>query len=94
MSHPDVNNVFLEAKSFLPTIYHGTWDLNVYDKSSINLIVVKIYVLGSFKYKEHNFIIVALLVLTTSINICFLKPEPCIPMSVKHGTMVVVMFIK
>jgi hypothetical protein len=23
-SHPDVNNVSLEAKSFMPTIYHGT----------------------------------------------------------------------
>jgi len=63
-------------------------------KSSINLKVFKIYLLGSFKEKEHIFIIVALVVLTTSINICFLKLEPCIPMFVEHGTMVVVMFIK
>jgi hypothetical protein len=50
--------------------------------------------LGFFKDKEHNFIIVALLALITSINICFLKQEPHIPMFVEHATMVVVMFIK
>jgi hypothetical protein len=27
-SHPDVNNVFLEVESFLPTIYCKTYDLN------------------------------------------------------------------
>jgi hypothetical protein len=41
-SHLDVNNVFLEAKPFLPTIYRKTWDLNVFDKSSNNLIVFNI----------------------------------------------------
>ncbi len=51
-SHLDVNSVFLEAKSFLPTIYHGTQDLNVSNKSSINLIVFKIYFLGSSKIRN------------------------------------------
>jgi len=36
----------------------------------------------------------ALLALTTLINISLLKPEPCILMFVEHGTMVVVMFTK
>ncbi len=93
-SHPNVNNVFLEGESFLHTICNGTQDLNVFDKSSIKLIIFKIYLLGSFKDKEHIFIIVALLALTTSINICSSKPKPCIQMFVEHGTMVVVMFTK
>jgi hypothetical protein len=41
-SHLDVNNAFLKVESFLHTIYHGTYDLNVSEKSLINLIVFKI----------------------------------------------------
>jgi hypothetical protein len=40
-SHLDVNNDFLEAEFFFPTIYRETYNLNVFDKSSNNLIVFK-----------------------------------------------------
>jgi hypothetical protein len=65
MTHPDVNNVSLEAESFLPTIYHGNLGFECFKKSSINLIVFKIYLLGSFKDNKHIVIIVVLLALTT-----------------------------
>ncbi len=92
-SHPNGNNVILEVVYIFA--HHLSWNLafEFFDKSSINLIVLKV-VLGSLKEKEHIFIIVDLVALTNSINICFLKLEPCISMFVKCGTMVVVMFTK